>query len=79
MELVTKTALLTESCYLVAFASSRLGCLQDAENLAQDVLVAAWIQRAKFGGGSSLRTWITGIVRHKISNHYRNLRRTHPD
>jgi RNA polymerase sigma-70 factor (ECF subfamily) len=71
-----KDALLAESGYLVAFASSRVGSLQDAEDLAQEAIVAAWCRRASFSGGSSLRTWVTGILRHKITDYYRSLRRT---
>lgn len=72
----SKEALLAEASYLMAFACSRVDSLQDAEDLVQDVLVSAWRQRDLFATESSLRTWLTGILRHKILDHYRSLRRT---
>ncbi len=76
MDSPSKDALIAEAGYLVAFAALRVGSLQDAEDLAQDTLVAAWRQRDGFAGTSSLRTWLTGILRHKVIDHYRSLRRT---
>jgi RNA polymerase sigma-70 factor (ECF subfamily) len=68
--------LIAETGYLVAFASSRVDSSEDAEDLVQETLVAAWRQRDAFDGRSSLRTWLIGILRHKIIDRYRSIRRT---
>ncbi len=38
---------------------------EDAEDIVQDALVAAWEQLGRFRGDSSLRTWLTRIALHK--------------
>lgn len=42
-----------------------------ARDLTQDALVAAVAQHADFGGRSSLRTWVVGILSHKVMDHFR--------
>jgi RNA polymerase sigma-70 factor, ECF subfamily len=37
-----------------------------AEDIMQDVLVAAWQALPSFRGDSSLRSWILSIARHKV-------------
>lgn len=46
-----------------------------AADLVQDTLLAALRTVEKFGGRSSVRTWLVGILRHKISDHFRKLGR----
>ena len=46
-----------------------------ARDLAQDALVAAVAQLAEFAQRSSLRTWVIGILSHKVMDHFR--RRAH--
>jgi RNA polymerase sigma-70 factor (ECF subfamily) len=41
------------------------------EDLVQDVFLAAWQSLDKFRGDSSLRSWVLGIARHKVEDHYR--------
>ncbi len=41
------------------------------DDVVQDVFVAALESMATFAGGSSLHTWLLGIARHKIEDHYR--------
>src|SRR5215471_11206851 len=41
------------------------------EDLVQEVFLAAWESLDKFRGDSSLRTWLLGIARHKVEDHYR--------
>lgn len=42
-----------------------------AEDLAQEILLAAWQSLPTFRGDGDLRAWILGIARHKIEDHYR--------
>jgi RNA polymerase sigma-70 factor (ECF subfamily) len=42
-----------------------------AEDLTQDILLAAWQALPSFRGDASLRSWILGIARHKIDDYYR--------
>ena len=47
-----------------------------ADDLIQDVFVSALKGLPSFAGRSSLRTWLLGIARHKVEDHYRtHLRR----
>jgi len=41
------------------------------EDLVQEVFLAAWQSLDKFRGESSLRSWVLGIARHKVEDHYR--------
>ena len=43
-----------------------------ADDLVQEIFLAAWTNLSKFKGDSSLQSWIFGIARHKVENHYRN-------
>ncbi len=42
-----------------------------ADDLVQEVFLAAWENLEKFRGESSLRAWLLGIARHKVEDHYR--------
>jgi RNA polymerase sigma-70 factor (ECF subfamily) len=42
-----------------------------AEDLVQETFLAAWRSRNQFAGRSSERTWLLGILKHKIANFYR--------
>jgi len=46
-----------------------------AADLVQDTLLAALRTAEKFGGRSTERTWLLGILKHKISDHFRKLGR----
>jgi RNA polymerase sigma-70 factor (ECF subfamily) len=41
------------------------------DDLVQEVFLAAWESLGKFRGESSLRSWLLGIARHKVEDHYR--------
>jgi RNA polymerase sigma-70 factor (ECF subfamily) len=56
---------------LVQYAYARLGALDSAEDAVQETFLAAWRARGTFDGRSSLRTWLVGILRRKIADHYR--------
>ena len=51
---------------LVRFARARLYNAAHAEDAVQDTLLAAIESIDKCSGGSSLLTWLTGILKHKI-------------
>lgn len=61
--------------YLYAFAYSRVRDEAAAEDLVQDALLAALQARGSFSGKSSERTWLTGILKHKIIDHFRKYSR----
>jgi RNA polymerase sigma-70 factor (ECF subfamily) len=52
--------------YLVAFARRRLMDPALAEDLVHDVFEAVITGRAEFGGRAALRSWLVGILKHKI-------------
>jgi RNA polymerase sigma-70 factor (ECF subfamily) len=41
------------------------------EDLVQETFLAAWENLAGFRGEASLRSWLLGIARHKVEDHYR--------
>ena len=51
---------------LLSFAARRLGNREQAEDAVQETLLAALEGMERFGGASSLGTWLTGILKHKI-------------
>ena len=55
-----------EHAYLLRFARARLRDHHSAEDLAQETLLAALKGAPRFEQRSSLRTWLTGILKHKI-------------
>lgn len=59
---------------LYGYAMRRLKDADAAEELVQDTLVAAIEAHARFAGQSSVRTWLVGILRHKLLEHYRRKR-----
>lgn len=52
--------------YLVRFASLQLRSTDAVEDVVQETLLAALTAEANFAGQSTLRTWLTGILKHKI-------------
>jgi RNA polymerase sigma-70 factor (ECF subfamily) len=55
-----------ERPYLLRYASLQLRDRHAAEDVVQETLLAALAGEAGFGGRSNLRTWLTGILKHKI-------------
>ena len=55
-----------ERTYLLRYASLQLRDAQAAEDAVQETLLAALAGAAGFAGRSNLRTWLTGILKHKI-------------
>lgn len=52
--------------YLFRYARRRLYTDELAEDAVQETLLAAMKARGQFAGASSERTWLTGILKHKI-------------
>ena len=69
--------LLAHGDALLRYALARVGHLQTCEDLVQDTLVTAVSKLDDFAGRSSMRTWLIGILRHKILDHFR-WRKRHP-
>ncbi len=57
--------------YLYAFALRRVGDSGLAEDLVQDTFVSALGAAGGFRGESSARTWLTGILKHRIVDSFR--------
>src|SRR5262249_23981210 len=57
--------------YLFNFAIGQLRDPNVAEDIVQETFLAAVKARGSFSGQSSERTWLTGILRHKIYDHLR--------
>jgi len=58
--------------YLFNFAVGQIRDPGVAEDLVQETFLAAFKTRARFAGNSSERTWLVGILRHKIYDHLRH-------
>lgn len=56
---------------LYSYAFSRVGDHHTAEDLIQDTFLSAWKASDSFKQDSSLLTWLTGILRHKILDYHR--------
>lgn len=64
--------------YLVRYAFRHVGEWHNAQDLVQETWLAVWQARARFAGQSSERTWLTGILRHKVIDHIRIASRERP-
>lgn len=56
---------------LYSYAYRRVSDHHAAEDLVQDTFLSAWKARDEFKQASSLLTWLTGILRHKILDYHR--------
>jgi len=61
--------------YLFRYALMRMREHDIAEELVQETLLAAVKGRESFKGDSSARTWLIGILKHKILDHLRRIGR----
>lgn len=64
--------------YLLRYASLQLRDSAAAEDAVQEALVAALSGEAGFAGRANLRTWLTGILKHKIVDTIRRQARERP-
>ncbi|MBX8644944.1 MAG: sigma-70 family RNA polymerase sigma factor [Thermoplasmata archaeon] len=56
---------------LYHYALSFLGCESDAEDAVQETFTSALRSLQNFSGRSSEKTWLFGILKHKIADHFR--------
>ena len=64
--------------YLLRYALLQLRNQEQADDVVQETLLAALEGRARFAGASSLKTWLTGILKHKILDVIRRKSREQP-
>src|SRR5208337_254601 len=60
---------------LYRYALLRLRSPDLAADVVQETFLAALCARSSFSGRSSERTWLVGILRHRIVDHLRKVRR----
>jgi RNA polymerase sigma-70 factor (ECF subfamily) len=61
---------------LLGFAIRATGDRELSEDLVQETFVAALASPASFEGRSKLRTWVVGILSHKVMDHFRRQARS---
>ena len=64
--------------YLLRYASRQLRDAAAAEDAVQDALAAALAGQADFAGRAQVKTWLTGILKHKIVDIIRRQAREAP-
>jgi RNA polymerase sigma-70 factor (ECF subfamily) len=64
--------------FLYRYALLRVGRPEAAEDLVQETFLAALRGRAQFRGDASERTWLVGILKHKVIDHLSSARRERP-
>ena len=64
--------------HLFRYALNRVRQTDVAEDLVQETFLAALRGRGQFAGGSSERTWLIGILKHKIIDQLRRQSREQP-
>jgi RNA polymerase sigma-70 factor (ECF subfamily) len=64
--------------YLFRYAMLRLRDRSVAEDLVQETFLAGIKDRKSFSGNSSESTWLVGILKHKIADHFRHQAREAP-
>ena len=63
---------------LLKYALLQLRNHAQAEDAVQEALIAAIKGAEGFTGGSSVRTWLIGILKHKIIDYFRKASREEP-
>ncbi|MGH8679692.1 MAG: sigma-70 family RNA polymerase sigma factor [Burkholderiales bacterium] len=64
--------------YLFRYAILQLRDTSGAEDVVQETLLAAIEARSAYAGRSSVKTWLTGILKHKIVDLFRRQSRETP-
>src|SRR5881394_496268 len=64
--------------YLFKYAVFRLRDASAAEDAVQETFLAALKAYEKFEGRGSERTWLVGILKHKVTDHFRRMTRETP-
>jgi RNA polymerase sigma-70 factor, ECF subfamily len=57
---------------LFRMAISKVRDRDTAEDIVQEVFVSAWRARDSYAGRSTEATWLVGILRRRIADHFRN-------
>ena len=73
-----RTQVESQRPYLVRYAALQLRDADAAEDAVQETLLAALAGEESFAGRSNLRTWLTGILKHKIVDTIRRASREAP-
>ena len=73
-----RSRLEAERAYLLRYASLQLRDPHQAEDAVQETLAAALAGESGFEGRANLRTWLTGILKHKIVDTIRRTGREAP-
>lgn len=68
---LTESILAKHRPLLFRYALLHLHDSEAADDAVQDTLLAAWQSASNFEGKASLRTWLIGIMKHKIADHWR--------
>jgi RNA polymerase sigma-70 factor (ECF subfamily) len=68
---LTEALLAEHRPVLFRYALLQLRDDQLAEDAVQETLLAAWQSASSFEGKARLRTWLIGILKHKIADHWR--------
>ncbi|WP_372364481.1 sigma-70 family RNA polymerase sigma factor [Candidatus Uabimicrobium sp. HlEnr_7] len=63
---------------LLRFTLARICKRESAEEVVQETFLAALKARKNFSGRSSEKTWLFGILKHKIIDHYRKMEKQQP-
>src|SRR5438093_6382902 len=58
---------------LYRYALTRVRKPDIAQDLVQETMLAAMRSHEKFAGQSSVRSWLCGILKHKLCDHFRKL------
>lgn len=64
--------------YLFRYAMLMLRDAARAEDAVQETFLAALAARESFSGRSSMKTWLVGILKHKIADQFRRASRENP-
>ena len=64
------------SDYFLSYAQMKVDSKQDAEDLVQEMFLSGYKSYAKFKSNSSIKTWLTSILKNKIADYYRKKART---
>lgn len=70
-EALTEQFLAEHRPVLFRYALLKLSDTSVADDAVQETLLAALQSSAEYEGKSSLRTWLIGILKHKIADHWR--------
>jgi RNA polymerase sigma-70 factor (TIGR02943 family) len=63
------------SAQMYRFALTRVKDQDVAEEVVQEAFLAAWKSKSSFSGRSSEKSWLFGILKHKILDHFRQLKK----